>query len=78
MVLFLAFAVVLACAVRAELPEFRVKELTERIQVPRQTLERWCIWWQQSFAKSPFFKIERGRFKLLRIDEAALTASRSV
>lgn len=72
---YLAFAVILTCAVRAGLTEFRMKELTERIQVPRQTLERWCIWWQQTFAKSAFFKIERGRFKPLQIDEAALPAS---
>lgn len=72
---YLAFAVVLTCAVRAGLTEFRVKELTERIRVSRQTLERWCIWWQQTFAKSEFFKIERGRFKPLQIEEAALPAS---
>ena len=69
------FAVVLTCAVRAGLTEFRVKELTERIQVPRQTLERWCIWWQQTFANSAFFKIERGRLGPLQIDEAALPVS---
>ena len=72
---YLAFAVVLTCAVQAGLTEFRMKELTRRIQVPRQTLERWCIWWQQTFAKSAFFRIERGRFKSLQIEEAALPAS---
>jgi hypothetical protein len=71
---YLGFAVVLACAVQKGLTDFRVKMLINQIKVPRQTIERWCIWWQEAFAKSAFFKTERGRFKPLTIEDATLPA----
>jgi hypothetical protein len=71
---YLAFAVVLSCAAQKGLTDFRGKMLVEWIKVPRQTIERWCVWWQQSFATSAFFKTERGRFKP-QIEEATLPAS---
>jgi len=72
---YLAFAVVLSCAVQAGLTDFREKVLLKWIQVPRQTIERWCIWWRQTFAQSAFFKTERGRLKPLKIEEMTLPAS---
>jgi hypothetical protein len=69
---YLGFAVVLACAAQKGLTDFRVKSLVAKIKVSRQTIERWCIWWQEAFAKSAFFKTERGRFKPLTIEDAML------
>jgi hypothetical protein len=72
---YLAFAVILSCAVQTGLTDFREKMLLKWIQVSSQTIERWCVWWQQTFAKSAFFKTERGRFEPLKIEEATLPAS---
>jgi len=72
---YLAFAVILSCAVRQGLTDFRVKKLVEQFRVPRLTIERWCIWWQETFAKSVFFKTERGRFNPLRIKDEMLPLS---
>jgi hypothetical protein len=71
---YLGFAVVLTCAVQKGLTDFRVKSLVAKIKVSRQTIERWCWWWQEAFAKSAFFKTERGRFKP-QIDDATLPSS---
>ncbi|HEX3523920.1 MAG TPA: hypothetical protein VHT52_17765 [Stellaceae bacterium] len=71
---YLAATVVLASAVRAGLTEWRVSRLTEWIRVPRQTLERWCAWWQQAFVDTVFFVTARGQF-MPPLDEAALPAS---
>jgi hypothetical protein len=73
--LYLAFAVILSCAVQNGLTDFRVKKLVEHFRVPRLTIERWCIWWQETFAKSAFFKTERGRFNPLRIEDGTLPLS---
>jgi hypothetical protein len=72
---YLAFAVVLSCAARTGLTGFRVKALTRWISVPRRTIERWRVWWSEVFAKSVFFKAERGRFKPATIEDATLPAS---
>jgi len=68
---YLAFAIVLSCAVQKGLTDFRVKSLVAKIKVPGQTIARWCRWWQETFAKSAFFKTERGRFKPAEIEDAA-------
>ncbi len=72
---YLAFAVVLSCAVRTGLTDFREKRLLKWIQAPGQTIKRWCLWWRETFAKSAFFEIERGRFAAPLIEVAALPAS---
>jgi len=72
---YLAFAVVLSCAVRTGLTDFREKMLLKWIQAPRQTIKRWCIWWRETFAKSAFFKTERGRFMPVTIEDTTLPAS---
>jgi hypothetical protein len=71
---YLGFAIILTCAVQKGLTDFRVKWLVEHLDVPKQTVERWCRWWQEAFAKSAFFKTERGRFKPLEIEDATLPA----
>jgi hypothetical protein len=69
---FVAFAVVLGCAVQTGLTDFRMKALNRWIAVPRRTIERWRTWWSENFAKSAFFKAERGRFKPGTIEDATL------
>ena len=71
---YLGATVVLASAVRSGLAEWRVNQLTEWIRVPRQTLERWRVWWQQAFVDSAFFVTARGQF-MPPLEEAALPAS---
>jgi hypothetical protein len=71
---YLAFAVILSCAVQSGLTDFREKMLLKWIQAPKQTIKRWCIWWRETFAKSAFFKTERGRFKP-QIENATLPTS---
>ena len=71
---YLAATVVLASALRAGLTEWRVNQLTEWIRVPRQTLERWRVWWQQAFVDSAFFVTARGQF-MPPLEEAAPPAS---
>lgn len=72
---YVAFAVILSCAAQTGLTDFRVKTLSRWIAVPRRTIERWCIWWSEVFAKSTFFKAERGRFKPAALEDATLPAS---
>jgi hypothetical protein len=72
---YAAFAVVLSCAVQTGLTDFRVKALNRWIEVPRRTIERWRTWWSEVFAKSSFFKAERGRFKPATIADATLPGS---
>jgi hypothetical protein len=69
---YVAFAVVLSCAVQTGLTDFRVKALNRWVEVPRRTIERWRTWWSEVFAKSAFFKSERGRFKPGTIADATL------
>lgn len=71
---YLGFAVVLSCAARSGLTEFREKMLLQWVRVPAQTLARWCLWWRQTFADGRFFKTERGRFKPDMVEPATLPA----
>ena len=72
--IYMAATVVLASALHAGLSEWRVSQLTEWIGVPRRTLERWCVWWQQAFVDTPFFMTARGQF-MPPLEIAALPAS---
>ena len=58
----LAAIVILASAVRVGLTDWRVAQLTERIGVPKRTIERWRSWWLQEFIDSSFWKNARARF----------------
>ena len=40
-----------------------------------RTIERWRVWWSEIFAKSAFFKAERGRFKPGTVADATLPGS---
>lgn len=71
---YVAATVVLASALRAGLSEWRVSQLTEWIGVPRRTIERWRVWWLQTFVDTPFFLTVRGQF-MPPLEVAALPAS---
>jgi hypothetical protein len=66
--------VVLASALRAGLSDWRVKQLTEWIRVPRRTLERWHAWWVHEFVDTRFWVIAHGQF-MPPLEAAALPAS---
>jgi len=72
---YVAFAVILSCAVQTGLTDFRVKMLNQWIAVPGRTIERWRVWWSEIFAKSAFFKAERGRFKPGTVADTTLPGS---
>ena len=69
-----AATVVLASALRAGLSDWRVKQLTEWIGVPRRTLERWHAWWVHEFVDTRFWAIAHGQF-MPPVEVAALPAS---
>ena len=69
-----AATVVLASALRAGLGDWRVKQLTEWIGVPRRTLERWHAWWVHEFVDTRFWVIAHGQF-MPPVEVAALPAS---
>jgi len=59
---YLAVTVVLASALRTGLSDWRVSQLGEWIAVPKRTLERWRVWWEQTFTDTAFWMTARGRF----------------
>jgi hypothetical protein len=59
---YLAAIVVLASALRVGLTDWRVAQLTERIGIPKRTIERWRTWWLQEFVDSSFWKNACARF----------------
>jgi len=59
---YLAVTVVLASALRGGLSDRRVSQLGEWIAVPKCTLERWRVWWEQTFIDTAFWMTARGRF----------------
>jgi hypothetical protein len=60
---FVGFVVVLKTALHQGLNAGRLAHL--RLALPgidRRTLERWCRWWREHVATSPFWKAARARF----------------
>jgi hypothetical protein len=48
--------------------------LRQSLGLDRRTLERWRVWWLETFVASPFWKIARAQFMPL-IDETTLPLS---
>ncbi|MBD3335006.1 MAG: hypothetical protein GF355_05775 [Candidatus Eisenbacteria bacterium] len=65
-------AFVLACA--RKLTPGWIARLTEELGVDRRTLRRWRRWWQESFARSPWWRAARGRL-MPPVDDGRLPAS---
>jgi hypothetical protein len=61
---YLAAIIILVSAMRQGPSPRRVRELSARFGVDRQTIARWQVFWREHFQQSPFWKIEGGRFKV--------------
>jgi hypothetical protein len=61
---YLGAIVILISAMRQGPSPRRVRELSARFGVNRQTIARWQVFWREHFPQSPFWKIEGARFKL--------------
>jgi hypothetical protein len=61
---YLGAIVILISAMRQGPSPRRVRELSARFSVDRQTIARWQVFWREHFQQSPFWKIEGARFKL--------------
>ena len=68
---YLAAIVVLASALRFGLSDRRVRQLTNTINVPKRTLERWCTWWLNGFVGTSFWRTARAQF-MPPVDTAGL------
>jgi hypothetical protein len=69
-----AAVVILASALRGGLNDWRARQLTQLISVPKRTLERWRTWWLKDFVNSAFWKNARAQF-MPPVEAAALPAS---
>jgi hypothetical protein len=58
---YLGAVVVLVSAMRQGPTPRRIAELTRLFGASRRTIARWQAFWQESFPRSPFWKIARGR-----------------
>lgn len=54
--------VVLASAMTGGVTLKRAAELNELVGVSVRTLQRWCTWWRETFAVSPFWKAAKASF----------------
>jgi hypothetical protein len=59
---FAGVAVVLVSAMQHGLSRQRIKRLQQELSITESTLRRWRVWWQETFAQSPFWKAGRARF----------------
>ena len=61
---YLGAIVILISAMRQGPSPRRVRELSARFGVGRQTIARWQVFWREHFQQSPFWKIEGARFEV--------------
>lgn len=59
---YVATVVLLISAMQLGISERRVRDLRERLDIDRRTLERWRGWWLENFVRSSFWKGARARF----------------
>ena len=60
--IYYGVVVVLVSAMRHGATPARMNKLRELIGVSRRTVERWRVWWRETFAESPLWRIARGAF----------------
>lgn len=60
---YVGIVVVLVSAVMHGLREERVKRLWQVLGIDRRTLQHWRQWWRRTFARSDFWRAQRGRFR---------------
>lgn len=58
---YLAAVVILVSAMRQGPHPQRIRELTNRFGVDRQTIDRWRIFWNELFPHTKFWQVQRGR-----------------
>ena len=58
---YVAPMVVFVTAMTHGLTGKRLARLREEMGLDRRTLERWRVWWRESFPAMPFWKVLRGR-----------------
>ena len=61
---YLGAIIILISAMRQGPSPRRVRELSARFGVNRQTIARWQVFWREHFPQSHFWKIDGARFKL--------------
>jgi hypothetical protein len=52
----------------------RLRKLRELLGVSRRTVERWRIWWRETFAQSPFWRAASAAF-MPPVEAGAMPAS---
>jgi len=58
---YLAATVILISAMRQGPTPRRVRELCKLSGADRRTISRWLLFWREHFARTPFWKVARGR-----------------
>jgi hypothetical protein len=71
---YLAATMIVISILREGASASRMRRLTERIHVDRQTVERWRTWWRGAFTAMPFWQIARASF-MPPVDEERLPAA---
>lgn len=59
--IYVGAVVALTACMQQGLSERRVAALNLMLEVPRRTLQRWRLWWQQVFVHSAFWRLARAR-----------------
>ena len=71
---YVSIVIVLISAVRHGLSPERVKALTTRLKVSRQTVANWLKWWREHFPSTDFWKTRRAYF-MPSLEEMRLSLS---
>jgi hypothetical protein len=71
---FVSVIVVLVTVLRHGPTPTRIAKLRELVGVSARTIYRWRSWWQDTFVRTPFWKVARGFLKV-PIDESSLPLS---
>ena len=71
---YLAAVVVLIAIMRHGATASRMERLSVAVGVDRRTVERWRLWWRDSFTAKPFWQIAHAAF-MPPVDQARLPAS---
>lgn len=71
---FVSAVVVLVAALRHGPIPTRIAKLRELVGVSVRTVNRWRLWWQETFVQTPFWKGARG-FLRVPVDESSLPLS---
>jgi hypothetical protein len=71
---YLGVVVTLVSAMAHGLTAGRMRKLREELGVDRRTVERWRVWWRETFVETAFWKAFRGSL-MPPVDEAFLPLS---